>query len=132
MNLFHEELIGIITKAYVPELLRFKNLAIKISELMQELLNKCSERTKKMIENLIESEKWYIDMNHPDMISVIKSTIDFIDYKKLDSKTQAEIEKERELQKRKNEEEEKRKLQEEQEKKKKKKGIFGFFVLIKE
>ena len=132
LNLVHEELIRIITKADVPELLRFKNLAIKISELMQELLNKCSERTRKMIENLIESEKWYIDMNHPDMISVIKSTIDFIDYRKLDNKSQMEIEKEREIQRRKNEEEEKKKLQEEQEKKKKKKGIFGFFGLGKD
>jgi len=68
IDLVHKELKRIINTIDDPELLRFKKLMTKISEIMNEVLTKCLPETEQVIRSLIEAEKSRINEKHPDMI----------------------------------------------------------------
>ena len=70
MQLVHEELKRIISHPDVPELLRFGKLMQRISEIMTEVLYHCMSPAEEMIRNLIRVEDSYINVNHPDVLSV--------------------------------------------------------------
>jgi dynamin 1-like protein len=81
MQMVFEELQDITIIPDVAELLRFENLAEKLTELMLGVLNRCIDPTKEMIKNLIKIEKSYANMNHPDMIAATGNIISSMDYK---------------------------------------------------
>lgn len=130
MQLVHEELQKIAMRPDLPELQRFESLAEKVTELMLEVLNKCIEPTRVMIQNLIQVEKSYANVNHPDMVAATGSIIGSMDYKGTSGSDARE--KTKQEQKRKEEEHRKKQREEElakQEQKKKEGGWFsGFFT----
>ena len=68
IQMIYEELRKIIEMAQIPELKRYHKLQARIFEVMDELLHNCLKPTNEMIENLIQVEDAYININHPDFV----------------------------------------------------------------
>ena len=65
----YDELINTINCISIPEIIRFKNLEIKIKELLINIIEKCIPEVNQMIKNLILIELSYINSSHPDFLN---------------------------------------------------------------
>ena len=65
----YDELINTINCISLPEIVRFKNLEIKIKELLINIIEKCIPEVNQMIKNLILIELSYINSSHPDFLN---------------------------------------------------------------
>ena len=65
----YDELINTINCISIPEIVRFKNLEIKIKELLINIIEKCIPEVNQMIKNLILIELSYINSSHPDFLN---------------------------------------------------------------
>lgn len=63
-----EELKSIANKIEIPELRRFGALKEKINEVVHQLLAECHKPARQMIESLIDIERDYINISHPEFI----------------------------------------------------------------
>ncbi|CAD8126124.1 unnamed protein product [Paramecium sonneborni] len=68
-HIVFEELRRVINQISIPEIERFDTLANRISEVIENLLNKCLRQTEEIISNLIDIELGYINTSHPDFVS---------------------------------------------------------------
>jgi hypothetical protein len=60
----------------VPELMRYKNLDMRVKELMNDTLENCREPTHKMIKDRIKGELAFINISHPKFDTSLKYTVE--------------------------------------------------------
>ena len=68
-HIVFEELRRVINQITIPEIERFDTLSNRISEVIENLLNKCLVQTDDIIQNLVEIELGYINTSHPDFVA---------------------------------------------------------------
>lgn len=64
----YKELRDIVGRIELQEINRFQRLKYKISDVMEQVLDKCLTPTTDMIIQLIEIENAHINTNHPDFV----------------------------------------------------------------
>lgn len=64
----YKELRDIVGRIDLNDINRFQRLKYKISDVMEQVLDKCLNPTTDMIIQLIEIENAHINTNHPDFV----------------------------------------------------------------
>ena len=64
----YKELRDIVSRIDLNDINRFQRLKYKISDVMEQVLDKCLNPTTDMIIQLIEIENSHINTNHPDFV----------------------------------------------------------------
>eukprot|EP00831_Metopus_contortus_P025380 TRINITY_DN2188_c0_g1_i4.p1 TRINITY_DN2188_c0_g1~~TRINITY_DN2188_c0_g1_i4.p1 ORF type:complete len:284 (-),score=54.78 TRINITY_DN2188_c0_g1_i4:70-921(-) len=95
----HDELKNVAIHNDVSELKRFDKLNEKISEIMCQMLKDFLLPTEKSIENLIDVELSYINVNHPDMLSGTSTILSMIGNYKEEKNKLPKIEEKKEVKK---------------------------------
>lgn len=75
----HEELKKIVDHISISEISRFNKLESRFKQVMVNVLDKLLEPTNKMIKNLIDIEKSYINTTHPDFLGPEQSVLNLFD-----------------------------------------------------
>lgn len=75
----HEELKKIVDHISIAEISRFNKLETRFKQVMINVLDTLLEPTNKMIKNLIDIEKSYINTTHPDFLGPEQSVLNLFD-----------------------------------------------------